>query len=1015
MGASSWKGTHMCSFPLLFLLFVVLALQIQASPVVYPFPMKWAFTLEEQDGNYTSTQFIVPNTNYFLRVFVECSGTVNPGVDTACANPSLTAAVAGVIPKLSLLESEAIVASSFNNSWEIKAESNAAEAFNGDWHIPFTSGNSSLAFLELDTGGKGAYSVFRKRIMLAVDGFTKRVSNGVYESFIGSNISSFSSPIKQFDIYGSRGVSTSVLVIVNDAANEVLITNNVFEGYSYINVGTSFAQSSTQCPNGDARNTGIKKGIFFQHILILQVPQGIIELLSPYQPGNATVGTSLDWKVLVSGCVEDLFWDSQYSITSRRNVFVTMKDWSIFVSNVNGEYAHSEFVTLMDSNNKTLKDFATDLPTNTDSDDVRILDARTSPANENIFIFLLDLGATYASSASSLGRYRIYHFVNNTAFNSSLPMEWKLVYIFPKTVPHISDPAKSIPAGLSIPSADTGLVATADTTASISVSLSGFSKPSIPNADVYFFGNCLFLSRNDGYQIYLLKTWSSSETITKVVSYDSGALAIHTSTNELWYSESGSLRLIQIVKSRATGTLFAANYDPDGFLFEITAPKDTAPKLTTTVYDIQEIVDRTLAINGEECPFSSVHFTADQSVGYTRNTIPAVADFPEVIYLDKWEKYSFQIDYQPKILAYSTDPVRKQFVNNPVNAYVIVSDVKTVNASVTRTIDYVNETYKYFVELQDTGRTVRQELSNELNTVVGVMVETEGSNMACKNEYAEAIENAQARYMWIASGCAPGKHVDFDETSTTKFESQGCSTTEFPPCLYYENDFKPEFNLVDSKANSETLYTGLYTLKIVAGGPTLEDIAEYSETEKAIYNPPGTKAIWTAISSSGDIPVFNGTINSGLNWLCAPGSPCEGVKPKFPNTPEYFFIMEFSNIGVMEDQTYCNYTTRFTVRVHGLPMDFLTVMAIVLSVMGGLFAFVIFGYFYMSYRERQTRLHPPKPKEEPEIENFSVQGFARRKSKDVSDLLKKSISKISLRRRSKVSMSPSVDSKTSEE
>ena len=407
------------------------------------------------------------------------------------------------------------------------------------------------------------------------------------------------------------------------------------------------------------------------------------------------------------------------------------------------------------------------------------------------------------------------------------------------------------------------------------------------------------------------------------------------------------------------------------------------------------MIDRALSINEKVCPFSSISFTADQSVTLTRRPGESFSDFPLLIFLDRLQAYEFKVEFKPHADLYSTKSQASQFLDNVVKGLFLINDINTVNISVSNNVNYAKEAYEYNVKIQDTGRSVKQQVPQDLTTISGLAVEAEGGSIACKNTFSNGIKNAKARTMRIASGCAPGRHIHFNPASTIEHDSQGCAFGVGPPCLYYENDFKPTFTVIDSIGKTETNYTGLYTLTIVAGGGSVEDIQEYSQSEKEMYNPPGTKAIWTSISSLGDTPVFNGTTNSGLNWLCAPGSPCEGVKPKFPNTPEYFFVIEVSNVDVMKEHTYCEYKTRFVVRVHGLPMDFITVIAIVLSVIGGLFLAVIIVYFISEYRKKQKLLHPPPPSPPPS-DPVSLEKFVKRTSKRMSSLVRESVTKLHL-------------------
>ena len=72
--------------------------------------------------------------------------------------------------------------------------------------------------------------------------------------------------------------------------------------------------------------------------------------------------------------------------------------------------------------------------------------------------------------------------------------------------------------------------------------------------------------------------------------------------------------------------------------------------------------------------------------------------------------------------------------------------------------------------------------------------------------------------------------------------------------------------------------------------------------------------------------------DAGIAWICSPGSPCASVYPRFPRTPEYFFRFRFDTLHSAEG--YCLHTTTFTLRLHGLPMDFQTSISLVLGTLG---------------------------------------------------------------------------------
>ena len=122
-----------------------------------------------------------------------------------------------------------------------------------------------------------------------------------------------------------------------------------------------------------------------------------------------------------------------------------------------------------------------------------------------------------------------------------------------------------------------------------------------------------------------------------------------------------------------------------------------------------------------------------------------------------------------------------------------------------------------------------------------------------------------------------------------------------------------------------SLYNGTFRLTIIAGGPTLDSMRNYSTGSSHSFLCGRDNL--NAAHSQTYTPVFSFfdesqelfPTRSGLVWICYHGSPCAKVYPNFPRTPEYFFTLRFESLKSL--QTYCSFTTSFTIRLHGIPMD----------------------------------------------------------------------------------------------
>ena len=165
--------------------------------------------------------------------------------------------------------------------------------------------------------------------------------------------------------------------------------------------------------------------------------------------------------------------------------------------------------------------------------------------------------------------------------------------------------------------------------------------------------------------------------------------------------------------------------------------------------------------------------------------------------------------------------------------------------------------------------------------------------------------------------------------------------------------FYPYFLILDAPTGSAIPFKGRFTLRVVGGGTTVRSMKKFTNSEIFHYNNKNrfdclhvyrssllttcTKLIidsikiaWAtsdcsenrahiiaSIDSVGfhrGYPIYqqhhNGISCVAVNafhpqhfqislnrcrWACQLFSPCSFVWPDFPNTPEYFFIMEFSN------------------------------------------------------------------------------------------------------------------------
>lgn len=126
-------------------------------------------------------------------------------------------------------------------------------------------------------------------------------------------------------------------------------------------------------------------------------------------------------------------------------------------------------------------------------------------------------------------------------------------------------------------------------------------------------------------------------------------------------------------------------------------------------------------------------------------------------------------------------------------------------------------------------------------------------------------------------------------------------------------DFVPRLDVVDSVAQTSSRYNSSFLfqvrsrealemstynrpVKVVGGGSSLGTIRAFTDGEIEMYNL-NKETIWTFVDDSGgdpDAPVLNAQRNA-VSWVCSPGSPCSGIWPRFPRTPEYFVRIRVSS------------------------------------------------------------------------------------------------------------------------
>ncbi|KAL7825019.1 hypothetical protein SRHO_G00341980 [Serrasalmus rhombeus] len=164
-------------------------------------------------------------------------------------------------------------------------------------------------------------------------------------------------------------------------------------------------------------------------------------------------------------------------------------------------------------------------------------------------------------------------------------------------------------------------------------------------------------------------------------------------------------------------------------------------------------------------------------------------------------------------------------------------------------------------------------------------------------------------------GCPLGKRLAFD-VNTTIEESKRLNNEYFDcpnpepgaPCFYYSHVFYPFFVIEDTVVGESDRFHDSYTFKVVGGGRTRESVRNYSQEEILKFNSLRDSESYqqTLVWTFDDVPdsfpltkegfiVMRGASNR-VRWLCQRNSPCGDLTPVNHLDPDFYFVVEVSNI-----------------------------------------------------------------------------------------------------------------------
>ncbi|XP_065059516.1 cation channel sperm-associated protein subunit gamma 1-like isoform X2 [Rhopilema esculentum] len=257
---------------------------------------------------------------------------------------------------------------------------------------------------------------------------------------------------------------------------------------------------------------------------------------------------------------------------------------------------------------------------------------------------------------------------------------------------------------------------------------------------------------------------------------------------------------------------------------------------------------------------------------------------------------------------------------------VIISRPDELIVKLNRSLSYGDDSVKYKIDLCDSGKKRKQNPPGTGQDIISPELKVVGSELNCIPRSYQEAEDVQGYFApKILLGCPAGQKVVFDpQLSKSKGKANYCDDdSPTVPCFHFEREFSPIFRHVDEATLKTEEFSGNYTLVIVAGGTTLDNVRYFSEEEKKLFNYEA-------------------------GWLCSSNSPCSGIAPVFPHPPVFYFIVEFSNRNV--DNSNCDFTFHFAIKIEGLAPGSINPSLIIVLISIGLMIIGLLAYFVLKKR-----------------------------------------------------------------
>ncbi|XP_060041849.1 cation channel sperm-associated auxiliary subunit gamma isoform X1 [Erinaceus europaeus] len=309
-------------------------------------------------------------------------------------------------------------------------------------------------------------------------------------------------------------------------------------------------------------------------------------------------------------------------------------------------------------------------------------------------------------------------------------------------------------------------------------------------------------------------------------------------------------------------------------------------------------------------------------------------ELPERIFLDKGTSYTFSL-----FLTHAGEFIKSdlQFgysskLQSEVGLGVVLADPKCIDVTVKEQVLINRNSVFFWITLSDKSVCFDQGISGHHLLKTSMVVRVVDSAGYCFQDTKLGPRMQGNLMVPVFIGCPPGKRLAFDITYTLGYNRlmnkhyYNCVKVDPEmPCFLFRDVFYPFFLIQDLVTGDSGSFQGSYVLKVVGGGPSMEEVRDYSEEEIFRFNSPQDKTnslIWTTKNTTTEDMAFNirSHQSPGISWLCQENSPCHDTIPNSIFSPEFYFRLLVSNKGV-DKSTYCDYQLTFVLHVHGLPLS----------------------------------------------------------------------------------------------